>query len=185
MLYLSLFVCSKFAIAIPYLPLDALSAIQIKEQRSNDIPLLPLHQPREAVASSSSGPGRKSPSPQPPQPTADRAEQLPLYNQAAAPPTWGIILLLIPLGVAAYITSTRYVEFWHFGFDVFSGALIGIVSAWFAFRWYHLPVQGGQGWAWGPRSRDRAFAIGVGVGRYVGPEGWQGKKSDDVESGRA
>ena len=53
--------------------------------------------------------------------------------------------------------------------------LLGIFSAWFSFTWFHLPIQRGQGWAWGPRSRDRAFAIGVGVGSYVGPEGWESK----------
>lgn len=57
---------------------------------------------------------------------------------------------------------------------------MGIVCAWFSFRWYHLPIRQGAGWSWGARSRDRAWGIGVGVGSYVGPEGWgSAKRSDD------
>jgi hypothetical protein len=52
------------------------------------------------------------------------------------------------------------------------GSLIGILSAYFAFRYYHLPISQGAGWSWGARSRDRAWAIGVGVPGYVGTEGW-------------
>jgi hypothetical protein len=51
--------------------------------------------------------------------------------------------------------------------------LIGILSSWFAFRWYHLPISRGAGWSWGARSRNRAWIIGVGRGGYVGPEGWE------------
>jgi hypothetical protein len=35
-----------------------------------------------------------------------------------------------------------------------------------------MPISRGAGWSWGPRSRDRAFVIGVGRGGYVGDEGW-------------
>jgi hypothetical protein len=35
-----------------------------------------------------------------------------------------------------------------------------------------MPISSGAGWSWGPRSRDRAFVIGVGRGGYVGDEGW-------------
>jgi hypothetical protein len=52
------------------------------------------------------------------------------------------------------------------------GSLIGITCAWFSFRFYHLPITRGAGWAWGPRSYDRAWGIGVGRGSYVGTEGW-------------
>ncbi|KAI7365178.1 hypothetical protein KC354_g5092 [Hortaea werneckii] len=97
-------------------------------------------------------------------------EQPEIYSRDAAPPTWGVAVAIIPLGVAAYISSTRYAEYWHHGFDCIVGALIGILSAYFAFRWYQMPLQQGQGWAWGPRTRDRAFGVGVGSGNYAGKE---------------
>ena len=165
LLYLSLFLSSKFAIAIPYLSHGSHLTTQQSERRSTDTELLPLHyQPRSSSTAQAKSPARLDSETQ-------STPSLSLFNQAAAPPNYGLILVLIPVSVAAYISSTRYVQFWHFGFDVISGALIGILSAWFSFRWYHLPIRRGQGWAWGPRSRDRAFAIGVGAGNYAGPEG--------------
>jgi hypothetical protein len=44
--------------------------------------------------------------------------------------------------------------------------MIGTICAVFAFRYYHLPISQGAGWAWGPRSRDRSFWAGVGIGSY-------------------
>lgn len=170
LLYLSLFLCSKFAIAIPYLSTQPTGhGGQIETARPVDVELLPL-------PATSSGERSKSPNWPATHPGAP-SESVPLYNQAATPPNYGLILVLIPVAVATYIASTRYHEYWHFGFDVLSGSLIGILSAWFSFRWYHLPISRGQGWAWGPRSRERAFGIGVGVGNYVGPEGWDSGRS--------
>lgn len=104
------------------------------------------------------------------------ADPLSVRNAAAAPPNYLILPALTPVAVAVWICSTRYAEFYHFGFDIISGSLIGIVSAYLAFRWYHLPISRGQGWAWGARSKSRAFAIGVGTGGYVGEEGWHNEK---------
>lgn len=103
---------------------------------------------------------------------------IPARNQAAAPPNYLLALPLVPICTAIYITATRFNQFFHHGFDIISGSLIGILAAWFAFRWYHLPLSQGSGWSWGARSRDRAFAIGVGVPGYVGTEGWASKKKD-------
>lgn len=170
LLYLSLFIAAKFAIAIPYIPIAPWLAAENTQARtntarSNETELLPLH---HAPPSQSSFKPPLQPLPH----SLDQATATPLYNLAAAPPNYGIILVLIPIGAAAYITSTRYSEYWHFGFDVLGGAIIGIFSAWGSFRWYHAPIRRGQGWAWGPRSRERAFGIGVGTTSYVGPEGW-------------
>lgn len=170
LLYFSLFICAKFSFTIPYLPLQPMYPIQSGPAHPSETELLPLHQNRMSASSdskTSSIPQTTAPPTQPPAP-------LPLYNQAATPPNYGLLLFLIPLFVAAYIASTRYSEYWHDGFDVISGSLIGIGTAWFSFRWYHLPISRGHGWAWGPRTRSRAFAIRVGDGGYVGPEGWQG-----------
>lgn len=95
------------------------------------------------------------------------SRQVVFRDEGAAPPTWLLFLIYIPIGVAIYITGTRFFEYYHFGFDLISGALIGIVSAWFSFRWYNLPLGRSAGWAWGPRSRDRAFALGIGRRGWV------------------
>lgn len=168
--YLALFLCSKFAIAIPFLPSrpfsrDAAYANALAEHKTST---LPLHSTDKAAATSSQNVEGK----------------VPLRNQAAAPPTYLLFLPLIPLSVAVYISSTRYFQFYHHGFDIIVGSLIGIGSAWFAFRWYHLPISRGAGWSWGARSWDRAWAIGVGVESYVGSRGWRNKSDanlDDVD----
>lgn len=41
-----------------------------------------------------------------------------------------------------------------------------------------MPIREGAGWAWGARSRERAWGVRVGVGGYVGSEGWS---SNNVE----
>lgn len=146
MLFLSLWLASKFGIWFPNLPLtgvrgDAYS-LQKKETR-----------------------------------------QVVYRDEGAAPPAWLLWLIFVPLGVAIYITGTRFFEYYHFGFDLISGSLIGIVSAWFSFRWYNLPLGRSAGWAWGPRSRDRAFAIGVGRQGWVSEETTESKRPEDLEMG--
>ena len=93
--------------------------------------------------------------------------------------------MLIPFAGATYIASTRYADYKHAGFDVLFGSLEGILSAWFAFRFYHLPIRRGAGWAWGPRRRSAAFGIGTGVGTYGMSGGYGGSKNrgGDVEAG--
>jgi hypothetical protein len=85
-----------------------------------------------------------------------------------------LVFAIIPFFLSIYIASTRWSDFKHHGFDILFGYFIGTVTAIFAFRWYHLPISQGAGWAWGPRSRERSFWAGVGVGNYVG-------SSDKVE----
>ena len=147
MLFLSLWLASKFQIWFPLLPLtgargDAYGLVK-KESR-----------------------------------------QVVFRDEGAAPPAWLLFLVYIPLGVAIYITGTRFFEYYHFGFDLISGAVIGIVSAWFSFRWYNLPLGRSAGWSWGPRSRDRAFAVGVGRRGFVSDDpASQTSKPEDVEMG--
>jgi hypothetical protein len=108
---------------------------------------------------------------------------VPIRYQAAAPPVWCLVLVLVPVASAIYICSTRFTDFRHQGFDILFGSFIGIVSAWFNFRWYHLPITRGAGWSWGPRSYTRAWGIGVGVGSYVGTEGWSHRKENTMNGG--
>jgi len=98
-------------------------------------------------------------------------------HETAAPPLYLLVLVLIPICAAIYIASTRFTDYKHAGFDVIFGSVEGAVVAWFAFRWYHLPVRRGAGWAWGPRGQETAFGIIVGTGSYSGAS--KGKSRDD------
>lgn len=161
LLYLTLFLASKFSIAIPYLAprpysqnpayVSAVAPSNLKKQST-----LPFHKQESTLSS----------------PTYAQEYVVPIRYQNAAPPVYTVVFVLIPVASAIYITSTRYTDFRHFGFDMLFGTLIGVVCAWFSFRLYHLPITRGAGWAWGPRSYQRAWGIGVGVGSYVGSEGW-------------
>jgi len=104
-------------------------------------------------------------------------------DEAAAPPTYLLLLVYVPLGAAIFISGSRYFNYRHHGFDIISGALIGIVTSWFSFRWYHLPVGQGSGWSWGPRSASKAFGVGVGSHGYVDEEDVGNGGVGDVEMG--
>lgn len=111
--------------------------------------------------------------------------KIPTRRQAAAPPLHLIVFPLIPICLAIYVSSTRYSDFMHHGFDIISGAILGIASAWLGFRWYHMPISRGGGWAWAPRSYDRAFVRGFGVLTYVNNEEAASNGSRDLERGPA
>ncbi|KAK5112819.1 hypothetical protein LTR85_011153 [Meristemomyces frigidus] len=169
LLYLTLFLCSKFSIAIPYLPLQPSASDSIPTS-SKDQEMLPLHtrEDSEQAAKANDGPSSNMSG------TSASAPSHPvsIRNTAASPPVYLIVPAFVPIAVAFYIGSTRYAQFYHHGFDIISGSLIGILTAWFSFRWYHLPLSRGQGWAWGSRSRSRAFGIGVGTGGYMEEGTW-------------
>ena len=105
-----------------------------------------------------------------------------LVDQAAALPIYFLVIVAIPVACATYIASTRWVDHRHAGFDIFCGALLGIFFAWLGFRMYNLPLSSGAGWAWGPRSRDRAFSSGVGFRHYAGDECTSSARQPNPES---
>lgn len=117
LLYLSLWLCARFSVAIPYLPYHLSS-----EDSAHDLDVVSFSH------------GRK-----------------------AAPPLWLLALVLTPLGVALFISTSRYADHHHAGIDIFAGSVIGIISGYLSFRLYHLPVQRGYGMAWGPRDEEVAF----------------------------
>ena len=119
LIYLSLFLCAKLAIAIPYL-------------------LPPRHFQKEAHASTKDDEGSPNPT-------------------VASPPVYLLVLAFIPLGAAIYITSTRFSDFRHHGFDLIVGSLLGFLAAWGSFRWYHEPVRRGSGRSWGARGEMSAW----------------------------
>ena len=134
--YLTLFLCAKLAITIPFLNYHNIS--------------------------SGSTPPRR---------------------QAAAAPIYLLIFPLVPIGLAIYVSTTRYSDFEHHGWDIIAGAILGIASAWLGFRWYHLPINRGGGWAWAPRSPDRAFGRGIGHLTYVSNEESHNGHPMDLENG--
>lgn len=161
LLYLSLFLCAKFAVYIPFvMPGGQKSDTQNTYDFDNSL----RH----------------------PTGKAGLRQSLPPRNATAAPPVYLLLLaVFVPVGTAVFICVSRWFDFHHHGIDIFSGALIGSFTAWFSFRFYHMPIRNGSGWAWGARSRGRAFWVGVGREGYVGDEGWAAARTTeerDLES---
>lgn len=162
MTYLALFLCSKLAITVPFLLPAHFGSGQSQHTIS-----------RGVGSGFGQSHGRTS------------SSSVPTRNQAAAPPIHLLIVALIPIGTAVFISGSRWFDYRHQGFDIIVGSLIGIGFAWLGFRLYHLPIRRGAGWSWGARTRERAFYIGLGVPTYVGNEGWVSAKEtvgQDVES---
>jgi membrane-associated phospholipid phosphatase len=175
LIYLSLFLASKLAIHIPYLSPSAYN------QDESRFSAFPSRAERIAMEQNkvSSGSDHVAPSGHDERIIAAR-------NQSAAPPVYLLVIAIIPFFASIYIASTRYSDFRHHGFDILFGYFIGTTSAFFAFRYYHLPIASGAGWSWGPRSHDRAIWAGVGVGNYVGPRKQRQEvvaNQEDVELG--
>ena len=175
LIYLSLFLCSKLAITIPFL-----APSQYSQDRSN-FSAFPSHAEHKALGTTSNS-GIKSRT-DTESVSGHNDSIIAARNQAAAPPVYLLVFAIIPFFASIYISSTRYSDFRHHGFDILFGYFIGIVTSIFAFRYYHLPISQGAGWSWGPRSRDRSFWAGVGVGSYVGPSAAKTANVEDVESG--
>ncbi|KAK3383885.1 PAP2 superfamily-domain-containing protein [Lasiosphaeria ovina] len=164
LIYLSLFICSKFAITIPYLSPGghvtepAFSAFPSRMRVSDSHPEsyeLPVR-----GASNSSGEQKLQ--------LAHRNQSIAAARrQAAAPPLYLLIAAIVPFFAAVFIASSRWFDFRHHGFDILFGFMIGTITAFFAFYYYHLPISSGAGWAWGPRSHDKAFWAGVGSSSYA------------------
>lgn len=170
LIYLSLFVASKFAITIPFLApagfADA-SAFTAFPSRTR-LPSIKV-----------SGPDTYEMSARTPKSTSlDSAlgnKGIARHNQtvsavrrqAAAPPIYLLCIAVVPFFGSIFIAGSRWWDFRHHGFDILFGYLIGTIAAFFAFRYYHLPISSGAGWAWGPRSQDKAFWAGVGSFSYA------------------
>ena len=167
MFYLTLFLCSKFSITIPYL-LPYTYTSSIREFKNYDHDLLD---------------GESNNSKPDVLPTTKIAS-VPPRKQAAAPPTYLFILPIISISIPAYVASTRFSDFRHHGFDIIFGSLMGTVISYISFRMYHLPVRRGAGWSWGPRSVSKAWGIGVGTQGYADGNGSLTKKYDPETGNR-
>ncbi|KAL5113956.1 hypothetical protein ACEQ8H_008174 [Pleosporales sp. CAS-2024a] len=173
LLYLTLFLASKFSVAIPFLPARPFST-----NPAYTSAIAPSNLKKSASMAFSKQESSLS------SPAHAYAQEhiVPIRYQNAAPPVWTLLLVLTPVGSAIFVCASRFTDFRHFGFDILFGSLIGITTAWFSFRFYHLPITRGAGWAWGPRSYDRAWGIGVGRGSYVGTEGWSKSRKSETTS---
>ena len=165
MFYLTLFLCSKFSITIPYLFPSTYEASREDGKAYNQgVPDGESENYKNEIVASA------------------KSASVPPREQAAAPPTYLFIVPLICISIPAYVASTRFSDFRHHGFDIIFGALMGIVISYLSFRMYHLPIRRGAGWSWGPRSVSRAWGIGVGTQGYTDGNGQLDKKRD-LESG--
>lgn len=164
LIYLSLFLASKLGIVIPFLAASAYS------QDESKLSAFPSRAVRKAAEASAVPADKAFPQSdeQLAEPSGHNDAIIAARNQAAAPPVYLLAIAIIPWFASIYISSTRYSDFRHHGFDILFGYFIGAVTAIFAFRYYHLPISQGAGWSWGPRSRDRSFWAGIGVGNYAG-----------------
>ena len=167
LIYLSLFIASKFAITIPfYAPAGytdaAFSAFPSRTRVGTAKSESYEMQPRgvDPAASPVEGSIHK-------RVTQHNATVAAVRRQAAAPPLYLLLIACLPFFGAVFVASSRWFDFRHHGFDILFGFLIGTITSFFAFRYYHLPISQGAGWAWGPRSQDKAFWAGVGSFSYA------------------
>jgi len=167
LIYLSLFLASKFAVTIPYVPQatgridhNSHSAFPSRIRRSGAVSMVsdPDFEANECDKGWPSVEAREA---------AMNKVVLAVRRQAAAPPIYLLVLATLPFFLSVFIASTRWFDFRHHGFDIIFGYLIGVMTAFFGFRYYHLPINSGAGWAWAPRSADRAWWAGVGCYSYA------------------
>ncbi|KAI0424181.1 acid phosphatase/Vanadium-dependent haloperoxidase [Xylaria sp. FL1042] len=177
LIYLSFFLASKFAITFPFVPQDAITrdsgAVTAFPSRLNR-----RHGAAASLSASTAYEGMRSRSRSISAVDDDAfspldsttMKRIGIHNktvaavrrQAASPPVYLLLLAVLPFFLAVFIASSRWFDFRHHGFDILFGFLIGTIAAYFSFRYYHMPIRAGGGWAWGPRSRDKAFWAGLG-----------------------
>ncbi|KAI9171965.1 Diacylglycerol pyrophosphate phosphatase 1 [Paramyrothecium foliicola] len=171
LIYLSLFLASKFAVTIPFVvPGNAsaqnLAAFPSRQRSASADP----YEPNRARGMTDGHSSASSPLHEKANDRNARHNSniQSLRRQAAAPPIYLLVIVLAPFCLAVFIASSRWYDFRHHGFDILFGFIMGTITAIYSFRWYHLPIREGAGWAWAPRSEPRAFWAGVGRLGYAG-----------------
>lgn len=178
LIYASLFLASKFAVTIPFVMPAAAAAAAASgavvhaafpsRLRSDIDPYEPTRAGGADNRSFNSSPTKASPFGTDAQ--QHNAKIQSLRRQAASPPIYLLVLTLVPFGTAVFVASSRWYDYRHHGFDILFGFLMGTITSIYSFRYYHLPIRAGAGWAWGPRSEERAFWAGVGRLGYAGED---------------
>lgn len=170
LIYTSFFLASKFAVVIPFVASrgssndDSSTVAFPSRANTGSAGVNTAYRPLSHVTDELSAPGDASVAKQI---ASHGTSVMAVRRQAAAPPIYLLALALVPFFLAIFIASSRWFDFRHHGFDILFGFIIGTITAWFAFRYYHLPISSGAGWAWAPRSPDKAFWAGVGVYSYA------------------
>lgn len=140
--YLSLWLCSKFSIAFPYLAVNR-----------------PDHQQHDEEQATATEDPAEHPS-------------LSIRKEGAAPPVYTLIVVAVPIAVASFVAASRWYDNRHHGPDILFGCALGILFGWIGFRLYNLPIRRGEGWSWGPRSHQNAFLKGIGFPSHTGSNNW-------------
>ncbi|PKS07871.1 hypothetical protein jhhlp_006479 [Lomentospora prolificans] len=179
LIYLSLFLASKFAVTIPFLPPSSGS---VTESSLSAFPsrVAQNHNAGDTVEYGFIETTKES-RPHSFGPSNPQKAVMAVRRQAAAPPIYLLVLALLPFFGSIFIASSRWFDFRHHGFDIIFGYLIGTVVSIFSFRYYHLPISTGAGWAWAPRSPDRAFWAGVGCYSYATHDSASSRPVDEEE----
>ncbi|KAK7432573.1 hypothetical protein QQZ08_000780 [Neonectria magnoliae] len=167
LIYASLFLASKFSVTVPFALPNASSAargpVSYAAFPSRARPDVDRYEPSRSPTS--------SPTTKLDENTIEQNVKLQsLRQQAASPPIYLLILTILPFCTAVFVASSRWYDYRHHGFDILFGFLMGTLTSIYAFRYYHLPIRVGAGWAWGPRSEERAFWAGVGRLGYAGDD---------------
>ncbi|KEZ41812.1 PAP2-domain-containing protein [Scedosporium apiospermum] len=163
LIYLSLFLASKFAVTLPFLPPTSSAALN-----ESSLSAFPSRLSRQAAEITEYGAlDQKDDGTYSIRDGTVQTTVMAARRQAAAPPIYLLVLALLPFFASIFIASSRWFDFRHHGFDIMFGYLIGTVVSIYSFRYYHLPISSGAGWAWAPRSPDRAFWAGVGCYSYA------------------
>ncbi|KAH6895189.1 PAP2 superfamily-domain-containing protein [Thelonectria olida] len=174
LIYLSLFLASKFSVTIPYvMPSAASAAGSVHGNKAFPSRLrseVDRYEPARVPTTRSTGSSPDGPKDGDYEEFNQNMKVQSLRRQAAAPPIYLLIGTVLPFGIAVFVAGSRWHDYRHTGFDIVFGFLMGTVTAIYAFRYYHLPIQVGAGWAWGPRSDERAFWAGVGRLGFVGED---------------
>lgn len=186
LIYLSLFLASKFALTIPFVLPESNAAASMAESAAA-FPSRLRNNRGNTAASRAAGNGQAEDNlsypddPEMSQQVATHHSQIiAVRRQAAAPPLYLLLLAVLPFFTAVFIASSRWFDFRHHAFDILFGFFIGVISAWFAFRFYHLPLRSGAGWSWGPRSHDKAFWAGMGSYTYAtNHQDWDTPRDDE------
>lgn len=177
LIYFSFFLASKFAVTFPFVA-------QNNEAAAHSAFPSRL-QPGPSARSSSESRDEYHPGP-----NATAANPLDVHHtlvtavrrQAAAPPIYLLAIALAPFFLSIFIAGSRWFDFRHHTFDILFGYLVGVFSAVLGFYYYHLPIRQGAGWAWGPRSHDKAWWAGVGSYSYATDKKDMGRRSDEEEA---
>lgn len=123
LLYLSLWLCAKLSVQIPYLSHQQHTSTPARTDHQSSLP-----------------------------PDDDHPQRPQKSNRGATPPLYLLLLAVIPTGVALFISASRYADFHHAGIDIFVGSVIGILTACASFRLYHMPIRRARGQPWGSRT---------------------------------